>query len=182
MEDISVVVKSPSRSTHAREGKGFSLGEIKEAGKTIQLLKELGIYIDFNRKSIHSENVEQLKNLEPPKKKGKKREPFKPKEKKVRVRQKRERKEKEEEKPVKKKKAKEPKTDERTPEPEGGELKLTELNGLGPATATKFEEVGVKTVADLIKEDAQELGLLIKGCSEDRISGWIEEGKKLLKK
>ncbi|MBD3255264.1 MAG: hypothetical protein GF383_09240, partial [Candidatus Lokiarchaeota archaeon] len=59
-------------------------------------------------------------------------------------------------------------------------IPLTELSGLGPATAKKFEELGVKNIRDLIKENPEELGLLITGVTEERIRGWIEDAKKLL--
>ena len=88
--DIQVepTVKSPSREAQLRKGRGFSLGEIKAAGKTVQNIKQLGIRIDPYRKSVLDSNVEQLKKLKVVKKKGKKRPPFVRKEKKVRVRKK----------------------------------------------------------------------------------------------
>ncbi|MEM2227426.1 MAG: ribosomal protein L13e [Candidatus Bathyarchaeia archaeon] len=46
-----------------REGKGFSLSELKEAGLTIDLAKKLGIAIDKRRSSLRRENVEILKEL-----------------------------------------------------------------------------------------------------------------------
>jgi len=88
--DIQVepTVKSPSREAQLRKGRGFSLGEIKAAGKTVQNIKQLGIRIDPYRKSVLESNVEQLKKLKVVEKKGKKRPPFVRKEKKVRVRKK----------------------------------------------------------------------------------------------
>jgi len=47
------------------------LAEIKAAGKTIALLKELNVKIDYFRKSTHEWNIEQLKALKPLKKKKK---------------------------------------------------------------------------------------------------------------
>lgn len=77
-------VKSPSKSNYykSRNGNGFSLSEIKKAGKSVQLLKELGVKIDFFRKSTHNFNVEKLKSLKSVEKKTKKRESFVKKEKK----------------------------------------------------------------------------------------------------
>jgi large subunit ribosomal protein L13e len=46
-----------------RAGKGFSIGEIKEAGLSIDEAKKLGIYIDKRRRSKHDFNVKALKNL-----------------------------------------------------------------------------------------------------------------------
>lgn len=88
--DIQVepIVKSPSREAQLRKGRGFSLGEIKAAGKTVQNIKQLGIRIDPYRKSVLESNVEQLKKLKAVEKKGKKRPAFVRKEKKVRVRKK----------------------------------------------------------------------------------------------
>jgi ribosomal protein L13E len=80
------IVKSPSRKVHLRKGSGFSLGEIKVAGKNLQTIRNLGIKIDFFRRSVHPANVEQLKELKAPVRKGKKRPPFVKREKKVRVR------------------------------------------------------------------------------------------------
>ena len=80
------IVKSPCVDSHERPGSGFSLAEIKAAGKTIMFLKQLNIKIDFLRKSIHNENVELLQSLQLAKKKTKKRQPYTPKEKKIKAR------------------------------------------------------------------------------------------------
>ncbi len=50
--------------TSTRKGKGYSSGELKEAGLTIQDAKRIGIYLDLRRKSVHAENVEYLKTIE----------------------------------------------------------------------------------------------------------------------
>ncbi|MFX1259506.1 MAG: ribosomal protein L13e, partial [Promethearchaeota archaeon] len=79
-------VKSPAiHNTRLKKGNGFSLSEIKAAGKTVALLKELKIKIDYFRKSSHKFNIEQLKSLKPSKKKGKKRKPYIPKEKRIKI-------------------------------------------------------------------------------------------------
>ncbi|MFX0075300.1 MAG: ribosomal protein L13e [Candidatus Hermodarchaeota archaeon] len=68
MEDnknVAAMAISPAKDAHIRKGKGFSLLEIKEAGKTVALLKELNINIDFFRKSKHDANVKLLKELKP---------------------------------------------------------------------------------------------------------------------
>lgn len=46
-----------------REGRGFSLSELKEAKLTIDLAKKLGVAVDKRRKSLRKENVETLKEL-----------------------------------------------------------------------------------------------------------------------
>ena len=200
-------VKSPSREGHIREGNGFSLTEIKAAGKTIVLLKELNIKIDYFRKSTHEWNIEQLKALKPLKKKEKKKKPYSPKEERVKARHKRVVKKKKRPKekievvqeiekedkvqPIPKKTIIEPKV--KTPPktklapatkatPEEIEIPLTNLSGLGSATAKKFKELGVKNVERLIEEDPEELAMLISGVSADRIKKWVEEGKELLNK
>ncbi|MHA1678795.1 MAG: ribosomal protein L13e [Promethearchaeota archaeon] len=184
-KQIIAIVKSPARDAHLRKGRGFSLAEIKEAGLNVRTLKKMNIKIDFFRKSCHQHNIELLKKIEIKEEKREKRPPFVKKEKRKRERKKKPVKEtisvalkeekKEEIKKVKKpvKKLKEPKKEELTP--------LTSLSGLGPATETKFKELGVSCVEDLLKEDPKELAALIKGCSETRIKKWIEEGKELLK-
>lgn len=188
------LVKSPSKNAHIRKSEGFSLREIKEAGKTIDLLKKANIKIDYFRKSIYPDNIEKLKSIEVPKKKGKKREPFvkkekkktpfkpkieKPKVKKV-VKPKAPPKKpvvKEKPKPVKKEKL--IKKEIGIKEPKG--TPLTDLSGLGVATAKKFIELGVNNIEELVKENPDELATLIKGVTLERIIKWIDEGKELLK-
>ena len=80
--ELIASVKSPARESFLREGKGYSLKEIEDAGRDISQLKELKIKIDYFRKSSHPENIEKLKTLKVPKKKEKIRSPFVKKEKK----------------------------------------------------------------------------------------------------
>ena len=82
--EIVALVKSPAKGNnyHLRKGNGFSLKEIKEAGLSVQVLRDLSIKIDFYRRSVNEMNVNTLKTLEVPKKKGKKRKSFVKKEKK----------------------------------------------------------------------------------------------------
>ncbi len=195
---LTALVKSPSKDGHIRESHGFSLKEIKEAGKSIDLLKNSNIKIDYFRKSLHTENVKRLKSLEFPSKekkkkkpfikKEKKRAPFKSKEEKIKKKPdktiaksvpKLEKKVKV--KPAKKEKVKITKVEkvEKLPSPATGKL-LTELSGLGDATAKKFIELGVTDIEALCKEQPEELAPLIKGVSVDRLKKWIEEGKGLI--
>jgi len=195
---IVAMVISPAKDAHKRKAKGFSLGEIQEAGKTVELLRKLNVDIDYFRKSKHESNVEELRKLKGTDKKSKKkkhfvvkekkRTPFKPKASKP------------EKKPVKKvvaekpakptkaaKKASAPKKErvKKEPKPIKKELPkaettaLTSLSGLGPATAKKFEDLGVSCAEELVKEDPAELAKLIKGVSEERIKNWIIECKEL---
>ena len=197
-EILIPIVKSPAKDAHLREGSGFSLSEIKSAGYDLHTLKTLNIKIDYHRRSVHEKNVNLLKSLKISDKKGKKREPFvakekkrtgyKPKSKKIekKVAPKREKEIVEppkKEKTAKPKKEKTPKKSvkEEEPAPQEG-IALTELQGLGPATAKKLSELGVTSVENLVKESPEELALLIKGCSEDRLKKWIDEGKDLIYK
>ena len=203
-KNIVALVISPAKDAHNRRAKGFSLSEIKEAGKTPELLKALNVNIDYFRKSKYESNIELLKKLKTVKKaikkkpyvfKEKKRTPFKPKLEKVR--KKPATIEKKEEKPKITKKA--PPSKKEIKEEEVVELKpakkekkeksksektkltsLTSIKGLGPAAAKKIKELGVSCVEELIKENPKELAALLKGISEERISKWCEEGKEML--
>jgi len=55
---ISPIVK---RGRKTRAGRGFSLGELKEAGVTPDEARRLGVPVDPRRRSTHPENVEMLK-------------------------------------------------------------------------------------------------------------------------
>ena len=57
---IVAMVVSPAKDAHMRKAKGFSLGEIQEAGKTIELLRRLKIDIDYFRKSINKNNIDYV--------------------------------------------------------------------------------------------------------------------------
>lgn len=193
---LVAIVKSPAKDAKIRAGNGFSLKEIKEAGKTSELLKKLNIKIDYFRKSARSENIEKIKSLKTPKvekkkkksfvMKEKKKTPYKPKVEKIKAKPKKVVKEKPKiipAKPVTKPKKKEkvmPITFEKIPtEPAG--TPLTELSGLGAATAKKFIELGVNNIEDLCQENLEELAALIKGVSVDRLKKWIDEGNELIK-
>jgi len=199
-KNIVAVVISPAKDAHKREAKGFSLSEIKEAGKTPELLRALNVNVDYFRKSKHELNVEQLKKLKPVSKKVKKKKPYVFKEKKrtpfkpkvEKVRKKPAKVEKTEEKPKITKKAPPPKKEieevelkpakkEKKEKSKSEKTKLTSLTGLGPSAAKKLEGLGVSCVEELIKENPGELAALIKGLSEERISKWCDEGKEILK-
>ncbi|MBO3799946.1 MAG: ribosomal protein L13e [Candidatus Brockarchaeota archaeon] len=46
-----------------RRARGFSLGELKEAGLNIYEVRKLGVPVDPRRKSVHEENIKKLKEL-----------------------------------------------------------------------------------------------------------------------
>ena len=200
---ITATVKAPTRNGHLRKGNGFSLSEIKAAGKSVSLLKDLNIKIDYFRKSAHDSNIKQLKSLKTIKKKGKKRRPYIPKEMRIKAKPK----VKKEVTPVEKievipeelelieeeiedlieepieEPIEEVKEVKEVKEKAKGKLTpLTQLSRLGPATAKKFSDIGVDRVEILIMEDPKELALLLSGISEERIAKWIKEGKELLNK
>ena len=195
---IVAMVISPAKDAHKRKAKGFSLGEIQEAGKTVELLRKLNVDVDYFRKSKHENNIEKLRKLKDTSKKAKKKKPYEAKEKKrtpfkphVSKPKKKAVKKIVAEKPAKPTKAakkapatkkekvkKEPKPKKKEI-PEGETTPLTSLSGLGPATAKKFEALGVSCAEELVKEDPSELAKLIKGVSEERIVNWIKECKEL---
>jgi len=197
-EKIVAMVISPAKDAHIRKAKGFSLGEIQEAGKTAELLRKLNVDVDYFRRSKHENNIEKLRKLKDTSKKAKKKKPYEAKEKKrtpfkpqVSKPKKKAVKKVVAEKPAKPTKAakkppatkkekvkKEPKPKKKEI-PEGETTPLTSLSGLGPATAKKFEALGVSCAEELVKEDPSELAKLIKGVSEERIVNWIKECKEL---
>ncbi len=197
-KNIVAMAISPAKDAHHRKGKGFSLSEIKEAGKTVELLREFNISVDLFRRTKHEANIEELKKLKIVSKKKKKKKPYefkekkrtpfkpkaeKPKKKTVKV-------EKTTQKPKAIKKVPPPKKEKVKKEPKTANVKLSEtettkltsLSGLGPATAKKFEALGVSCVEELVNEEPAELATLIKGVSEERIATWISECKELLNK
>lgn len=60
---VSTIIYTPTRRPRIREGRGFSLGEIKRAGLTPHEAKRLGIYVDKRRKTLHPINVQTLKGF-----------------------------------------------------------------------------------------------------------------------
>jgi len=62
MEPVRPVVKVAG-SDRTRRGRGFSLGELEEAGLSVKKARAFGIYVDLRRKSVHEENVKILKKF-----------------------------------------------------------------------------------------------------------------------
>jgi len=58
---VEAVAYSPTQRPQLRSGRGFSLGEIKEAGLTPHNAKRLKVPIDKRRKTAHSQNIQALK-------------------------------------------------------------------------------------------------------------------------
>ena len=63
MEPKAKVYKPGTGKMKSRIGRGFSIGELREAGLDVNRARKLGIYVDKRRKSIHKENVEELKKF-----------------------------------------------------------------------------------------------------------------------
>jgi len=194
--ELTAYVKSPSRESFLRKGHGYSLKEIKDAGREISQLKELNIKIDYFRRSSYPENIEKLKTLKISEKKEKKREPFVKKDKKTTPFKPKKEESKAKPKQVIEKGPKKPTVKKKTGVVKKEKIKpvkkekvkieevgtpLTELSGLGAATAKKFAELGVGSVEELSKEVPEELASLVTGVSAERITKWIEEGKELVK-
>ncbi|MCD6127448.1 MAG: ribosomal protein L13e [Methanomicrobia archaeon] len=151
-----------------RKGRGFSLGEIKEAGVDIRKAKKLGFLVDRRRKTVYEENIRKLKELlKPPK-------PVKKKAVKEKI---------SEEKPIKKetiekekKKAVKPRKKEEKKEKE---ILITEIKGVGKKTSEKLEKAGIKTVNDLLSSDTKNIAEK-SGISEKKIEKLKENAKELL--
>ncbi len=57
------LVKSPENAKW-RPGRGFSRGELREAGVSISAARRNGLPVDLRRKSVHPENVKILKGTD----------------------------------------------------------------------------------------------------------------------
>ncbi len=67
MEIPKPLVKPPALTKYGkvvkpwREGRGFSIGELKQVGLNPKEAMKMGLRVDKRRKSIHEENVRILK-------------------------------------------------------------------------------------------------------------------------
>lgn len=69
-------VMKPRYTGQEREGRGFSLGELREAGLTPERAKQMGLRVDPRRGSVHEKNVGALRALLKPRR-GKRARPAK---------------------------------------------------------------------------------------------------------
>jgi predicted flap endonuclease-1-like 5' DNA nuclease len=73
MSEIEPIVMQSQDSRKLKAGKGFSLGELQDAGLNVHEAKRLSLPIDRRRKTTHMENVTAIKNyIKELKEKGKK--------------------------------------------------------------------------------------------------------------
>jgi len=64
IEKKSIIKRQRRGIELIRTGRGYSLGELREAGlNSLVIARARGITVDVLRKTIHSENVEQLKPI-----------------------------------------------------------------------------------------------------------------------
>lgn len=61
-EAIPLAKRRKGTISYWRRARGFSLGELKEAGLTVDQARKLGLPVDFRRKSKHEENVRRLRS------------------------------------------------------------------------------------------------------------------------
>ena len=60
---MSRVVAKAAGNKEWRKGRGFSMGEIQEAGLSMETLRKKGVMVDTRRKTMHNENLEELLRL-----------------------------------------------------------------------------------------------------------------------
>ncbi|MHA1606027.1 MAG: ribosomal protein L13e [Candidatus Freyarchaeota archaeon] len=170
MSELKAMVRPPRQPQRLREGRGFSIAELKEAGLTLHDAKQVGIRVDVRRKTVHMENVKALKDFMKKLVKGKaaRRKAVKEKEVKKAI-----------------EKVEEVEGTEKKVMVEGevkpGKTPLTILKGLGAKTAQKFAEVGIESVEELAEEDAELLSEAL-GIKKERVASWIDEAKDIVKK
>ena len=63
--------------------------------------------------------------------------------------------------------------------PEGAARPATDVKGVGPATADKLENIGIKTLGDLAEADPAKIVDAV-GGSVDKAKSWIQDAKDIL--
>ncbi len=146
-----------------REGRGFSRDELSQAGLQLSKAKKLGFAVDLRRRTINTQNVKLLKT------RSKEIEAELKKKIKIKkaIKTKKVTKEPKKEKPIKKetKKAVKPKkkpAEKKATKPKPAKTKekiipLTDIKGLGPKTAKRLEDAGIKSAAKLAKANMKKL-------------------------
>jgi len=146
---IQAVVR---RGRKSRGGKGFSRGELKQAGLSFRQALKLEIPADIRRSTEHEENVTALKTYlsgelkeSPPQDAA---ETTNLREERMRERE--------------------------------AVVDITEVEGIGPKLSEKLAEAGIKNANELASSSPKEIAEAI-GSSEERASNLIEEARSLLK-
>jgi len=168
-----------------RKGRGFSRDELSQAGLQLSKAKKLGFAVDLRRRTTNNQNVKLLKTrskeieaelkkkieikkaikVKKVTKEPKKEKPVK-KEIKKAIKVKKVTKVLKKEKPVKKEiktvKPKKKPAEKKVTKPKSVTVKakvipLININGLGPKTAKRLEDAGIKSAAKLAKADMKKL-------------------------
>lgn len=58
---VRMISPTVRRGAKIRTGRGFSLGELKEAGLNVGEARHLGVPVDLDRSTSYAENVERLR-------------------------------------------------------------------------------------------------------------------------
>jgi len=172
-----------------REGRGFSLKEIKEAKIDIQRARKLGFLVDRRRKTIYEENIQKLKELLMPVKKKLVKEKIKKVEKPIKKEAKEKKVKKKAEEPKKKvtkpkKKVKKEVSEKKKPkkavkEKKIKEITLTAVKGLGKKTAESLEKADIKSANKLLSLETKEIAEKT-GMSEKKIERLKDSAKEVL--
>lgn len=64
MSEMNIVAYVYTREGKKKEGKGFSLEELKAANLSYEKALKLGIPVDLRRNTCYEENIQTLKNLD----------------------------------------------------------------------------------------------------------------------
>lgn len=145
-----------------REGNGFSLTELKEAGLTVAQAKRLGVRVDERRRSLHAFNVQALRELQ--------KAPLEEKPKPVRAKA-----------AAPQKKAEAPKRAAAAPKEKAvaASIPLTEVKGIGEKRAESLAVAGIKDARDLVAVDLEPLAKRAK-IPFKTLQKYQEEAKKLI--
>lgn len=141
-----------------RDGNGFSLTELKEAGLTVAQVRKLGIRVDERRRSLHAFNVQALRELQ------KAQPEAKPK-------------------PVRAKAAAPQKKAAAAPKEKvaavaAASIPLTEVKGIGAKRAESLAAAGIKDARDLADADLAALAEKAK-IPPKTLQKYQEEAKRL---
>ncbi|MBU6997013.1 MAG: ribosomal protein L13e [Theionarchaea archaeon] len=166
-----------------RSGRGYSLSEVEKSGLRVSQVRNLGIFIDSRRRTLHEFNVQQLKALVEERQNQLREEAEKAREEELerreeKVSRKKARKEEEKKKAKKEEKKKIEKVEVKKEKPGKPSPDLTEIKGVGKKRAEAFNKAGIFTVDDLIAADTGNLARETQ-FTEDYIETLKERAKTL---